>query len=264
MDTVHELLFKLKKYKIDPRVLGRHHSKLKSFTDLKDNMENLKVLDLRETTIKELQSSIGHLKALQSLDLTKCNNLMSFLESICNLRSLKTLSMEGCYNLKGFQDLTKSMENLETVNLSGTAIKELPSSIGHLKALQNLDFSVSKNLVNLPESISNLRSLETLNVGTCSNLKGFPDLKDGMKTLVTLNLSEIAIKELPPSIGHLKALEILDLSNCKNLVSLLECICDLRSLGFVHVEGCSKLEGLKVYLNDDTHKACRILEPGVI
>ena len=64
------------------------------------------------------------------------------------------------------------MKNLKMLDLSKTAIKDLPSSIGHLQALENLDLSGCEDLESLPVSICNLSSLQTLNVNNCQKLEG--------------------------------------------------------------------------------------------
>ncbi|XP_034675526.1 disease resistance protein RPV1-like isoform X3 [Vitis riparia] len=249
-------------------------SNLKGFPEIKDDMENLKRLDLTETGIEELPFSIGRLKALQHLDLSFCKSLRSLLESICNLSSLETLILVGCSNLKGFPEIKYDMENLKRPDLGRTGIEELPSSIGRLKALQHLDLSYCKslrslsesicnlsslkhldlswcqNLVNLPESICNLSSLKTLILAGCSNLKGFPEIKDDMENLKRLDLGETGIEELPSSIGHLKALQHLDLSRCKSLRSLPESICNLSSLETLILERCSNLKGFPEIKDD--------------
>ncbi|WKA11774.1 hypothetical protein VitviT2T_029242 [Vitis vinifera] len=225
-------------------------SNLRGFPEIKDDMENPKRLDLRFTGIEELPSSIGHLKALPHLDLSNCESLRSLSESICNLSSLETLILTGCSNLKGFPEIKDDMENLKRLDLSFTGIEELPSSIGHLKALQHLDLSKCKSLRSISESICNLSSLETLILAGCSNLKGFPEIKDDMENLKRLYLSFTGIEELPSSIGRLKALQHLDLSYCKSLRSLSESICNLSSLETLILAGCSNLKGFPEIKDD--------------
>ena len=123
------------------------------------------------TSIEELPSSIGRLKALQHLDLSSCKSLRCLSESICNLSSLETLILEGCSYLKGFPEIKDDMENLKELDLSETGIEELPSSIGRLKALKHLNLKCCAELVSLPDSIFNLSSLKTLDVRKCPKLE---------------------------------------------------------------------------------------------
>ena len=73
---------------------------------------------------------------LSSLCLRECKNLESLPSTICELKSLTTLSCSGCSRLKSFPEIPpKGLENLRKLHLDGTAIQELPSSIGSLKGL---------------------------------------------------------------------------------------------------------------------------------
>ena len=83
-------------------------SKLKSFPEIVDMMENLRELYLGRTGIKNLPWSIERLKGVQYLDLAHCENLESLPESICNLRSLKTLLVHNCSKLSKFPDTLRS------------------------------------------------------------------------------------------------------------------------------------------------------------
>ena len=83
-------------------------SKLKSFPEIMDMMENLRELYLGRTGIKNLPWSIERLKGVQYLDLAHCENLESLPESICNLRSLKTLLVHNCSKLSKFPDTLRS------------------------------------------------------------------------------------------------------------------------------------------------------------
>ncbi|RVW33168.1 TMV resistance protein N [Vitis vinifera] len=243
---------------------------LESFPKIKENMSKLREINLSGTAIIEVPSSIEHLNGLEYFNLSGCFNLVSLPRSICNLSSLQTLYLDSCSKLKGFPEMKDNMGNLERLNLRFTAIEELSSSVGHLKALKHLDLSFCKNLVNLPESIFNISSLETLNGSMCLKIKDFPEIKNNMGNLERLDLSFTAIEELPYSIGYLKALKDLDLSYCHNLVNLPESICNLSSLEKLRVRNCPKLQRLEVNLEDGSHilrslnTTCCIIKQGVI
>jgi hypothetical protein len=81
-------------------------------------------------------------------------------------------------------------------------LKELPSSIGQLNALQELDLWGCSNLKELPPSIGQLNALQKLDLQRCFELK-----------------------ELPSSIGELNAFQKLDLLGCSNLKELTSIYC---------------------------------------
>ena len=118
-------------------------SKVKRFSEIKGNMRELRALNLSGTAIMEVPPSIKHLNGLEDLDLGNCHNLVSLPMSICSLRSLKTPKLNKCSKLKSFPEIQDGdMENLRELDLNSTAIEELSSSIGHLKALEFFNFSI--------------------------------------------------------------------------------------------------------------------------
>ncbi|KAG6676631.1 hypothetical protein I3842_15G161700 [Carya illinoinensis] len=65
------------------------------------------------------------------------------------------------------------MKHLGHVDLTGTAIEELPSSIGYITGLGFLDLSSCVKLKCLPSSIHQLRSLGWLDLSDCPNIISF-------------------------------------------------------------------------------------------
>jgi Leucine-rich repeat (LRR) protein len=59
-------------------------------------------------------------------------------------------------------------------------LKELPSSIGQLNALQKLHLCSCKKLEKLPSSIGQLNALQELDLGACSNLKELPSFRENI------------------------------------------------------------------------------------
>ena len=218
-------------------------SRLKSFPEIPPKgFENLRKLQLDETAIQELPSSIRNLKGLQYLNLAYCSNLLSLPETICHLKSLAFLSCQACSQLKSFPEIREVMENLRKLHLDGTAIQGLPSSIQSLKGLQYLNLAYCNNLLSLPETICHLKSLAFLSCWGCSQLKSFPEIQEDMENLRELDLDKTAIEELPTSIQRLHGLQKLHLSNCSNLVNLPDSIFNLRFLNYLNVNPCSKLD----------------------
>ena len=158
---------------------------------------NLEKLILKGyTKLSKIDSSRGDLKHLILLDLTNYKNLSSLPGAICSLTSLKTLTLSGCLKLDNMPMNLGNLEGLEVLDVSGTAIREPPSSIPHLKNLKVLSFQGCNGLSSkswswkkpfnfllmtktpdliglvLP-SISGLSSLTRLNIRNC-NLQAIP------------------------------------------------------------------------------------------
>ncbi|KAJ9676304.1 hypothetical protein PVL29_025028 [Vitis rotundifolia] len=217
-------------------------SRLRSFPEILEDMENLRELHLDGTAIEELPASIRYLRGLQYLNLADCTNLVNLPESLCNLSSLKFLNVSFCTKLEKFPENLRSLQCLEDLSASGTAIEELPSSFEHLQGLQCLKLARCYSLVSLPESICNLSSLRTLDVSFCTKLEKFPENLRSLQCLKRLYASGTAIEELPSSFEHLQGLQCLKLARCDSLVSLPESIFNLSSLRTLDVSFCMKLE----------------------
>ncbi|XP_070665684.1 disease resistance protein RPV1-like [Malus domestica] len=246
-------------------------SKLKAFPENGGNMEGLRELRLDETSVEDLCPSIYSLENLESLSLKQCKKLHSLPSSI-HMRSLQTLNLSGCSNLDNFSEIPEVMNLLE-LNLDETAISELPSSIKNFTGLVTLSLKDCRRLKIFPGSI-HMRSLQVLNVSGCSNLKNFPEFLEGMENLTELNFdwtiftedsstfknltelereqasrrrkivefSGIAIEELPSIIYSLTGLATLTLRYSKDFKSLTSNICQLKSLNYLSLSGCTKFE----------------------
>ncbi|XP_022735042.1 TMV resistance protein N-like isoform X2 [Durio zibethinus] len=90
------------------------------------------------TSLIKVHQSIGLLERLVILNLAECNNLRELPDSICNVRSLETLSVNGCSKLNRLPEHMDKLEGLRKLLANGSAIKQLPISLGLLKNLEEL------------------------------------------------------------------------------------------------------------------------------
>ncbi|CAN6562132.1 unnamed protein product [Malus baccata var. baccata] len=243
-------------------------SNLDKFSEIPEVMNEL---NLDETAISELPSSIKNFTGLVTLSLKDCKRLKILPGSI-HMRSLRALNVSGCSNLKNFPKFLKGTENLTELHLdwtiftvdtstienitateafhreknkfSGIEIEELPSIIYSLTGLSTLTLRYSKDFKSLTSSICQLKSLNYLSLSGCTKFEVFPDILENMERLASLDLDRTSIRELPASIERLQGLVSLNLKNCKSLVYLPDSICNLLSLEWLTLHGCSKLSKL--------------------
>ncbi|KAF5469615.1 hypothetical protein F2P56_013674 [Juglans regia] len=134
---------------------------------------NLMKIDLRFCkNLVEVHDSIGFLDELVNLKLSGCFSLKSFPRRL-QLRSLELLDLGDCSSLQNFPEIECEMKHLRSVDLDGTAIEELPSSIGYLTGLECLELDRCVNLKRLPSSIHQLRSLYEIYLNDCPNIISF-------------------------------------------------------------------------------------------
>ncbi|XP_015572065.1 disease resistance protein RPV1 [Ricinus communis] len=215
-------------------------SKLKRLPWKNMDLKKLKEIDLswssRLTTVPELSRATN----LTCINLSDSKRIRRFPSTI-GLDSLETLNLSDCVKLERFPDVSRSIRFLY---LYGTAIEEVPSSVGCLSRLVSLNLFDCTKLKSLPTSICKIKSLELLCLSGCTNLKHFPEISETMDCLVELYLDGTAIADLPLSVENLKRLSSLSLSNCRNLVCLPESISKLKHLSSLDFSDCPKLEKL--------------------
>ncbi|XP_056165276.1 disease resistance protein RUN1-like [Syzygium oleosum] len=195
-------------------------SSLKELPGEVGELEELKELNLRDSGITKIPTSIDSLKKLEKLIV--CWSLREIPSSIGNLSSLQHLNLENC-----------------------SVLIELPSSIGNLSSLQHLNLAYCHSLIKLPSSIGNLSSLQHLNLEDCDSLRQLPRLIGNLSSLQHLNLTDcVSLIELPSSIGILSSLQHLNLVGCESLRQLPSSIWNLSSLQHLFLWGCKSLREL--------------------
>ncbi|XP_052195825.1 TMV resistance protein N-like isoform X1 [Diospyros lotus] len=248
-------------------------SKLKNVFEVLVFTECLIKLDLDGTCVKELP--VEHLSNLQYISLRDCKKLTSLPSGICGLKFLRHLIVSGCSKLSKLPENLGGLLRLQELRADFTAIKQLPSSIVHLKELIYLSFRRCKGGVTstpwnslfssflIPKEsqdpmgfelppLSSLRSLFILDLRNCNLLEGFlPDDLGSLSCLKYLYLSGTNITSLPTSISNLQRLYVLHLMDCKKLKTLPYLPTNIY---FINASGCTSLEtmqGLRIHNNRD-------------
>ena len=148
-------------------------SRLRSFPEILEDVENLRELRLDGTAIEELPASIQFLKGLGCLNLAGCTNLVNLPESMCNLSSLKMLTVSFCTKLEKFPENLRNLQCLECLlasglNLSMDCFSSRLAGIIQLSKLRVLYLSHCQGLLQVPELPPSLRYLD---VHSCTCLE---------------------------------------------------------------------------------------------
>ncbi|XP_048608004.1 disease resistance-like protein DSC2 isoform X2 [Brassica napus] len=193
--------------------------------------DKLRLLDWRRCPLRIWPSKFSG-KFLVELIMPH-SNFEKLWDGIKPLPCLKRMDLNKSSHLNEIPDLSKAT-SLEILNLSHCrSLLELPSSIGRLISVEELDlrrFSSVEELsdcsglldlsysgigaLELPLSIRTWSCFYRLDMSGLSDLKKFPNVPYSIKTL---ELSYTGIEEIPPCIENLYCLEELTMWKCKNL-----------------------------------------------
>ncbi|KAK4267281.1 hypothetical protein QN277_024081 [Acacia crassicarpa] len=168
------------------------------------------------------------------------SNVEKLWDGVVPLVNLKKFDLRHSQNLLALPDFSTA-NNLESVSVfSCKNLHLVHPSILSLQKLESLDISYCEKLTSLVSDVP-LKSLRALRLASCSRLKKFSVTSENMREL---DLSETAIEELPLSLGCLSQLETFSLWHCKSLKQLPNNLVGLRSLRYLKVTGCMKLQSL--------------------
>ncbi|XP_050369264.1 TMV resistance protein N-like [Argentina anserina] len=174
--------------------LKMQNSKLVRLWDGRQDLPNLKHMDLSDSKNLEKTPDFTGIPNLEELYLDYCEGLVEVHPSIAVNKKLKRLTLYHCINVKRFpskiemdslemlslEDCSKvkilefgeGMKNLSRLWIGGTAAEELPASIEHLVGLTSLNVGNGKSLKSLPgTALFKLKALEELIMFGCPKLK---------------------------------------------------------------------------------------------
>ncbi|XLU99527.1 hypothetical protein S245_013867 [Arachis hypogaea] len=219
---------------------------LEEFSVTSDLLERL---DLSNTGIKKLCSSIGRLHKLVWLNLEGLGleNLPDELSSLKSLKELKISSNESI-NKQKLHVLCSGLQALKILHLKQCdKLCELPDNISFLSQLNELRLDGS-SVEKLPASIKGLQELEILSLKNCCKIQSLPELPPLIKEFWADNCTSLeSVSTLMSFLGKMKGKDtLISLKKCTKLseksVEIIEECAQLIMMNdaFVNASNCYK------------------------
>ncbi|KAG4983714.1 hypothetical protein JHK87_028463 [Glycine soja] len=204
-------------------------------TSLKEfwvSSDSIKGLDLSSTGIEMLDSSIGRLTKLRSLNVEglRHGNLPNELFSLKCLRELRICNCRLAIDKEKLHVLFDGSRSLRVLHLKDCCnLSELPENIG-------------SRVKTLPATIKHLKRLNTLSLKNCRMLESLPELPPNVLEFIATNcrsLRTVSISTLADFALRTGKGIIVSLQNCSNLLESpsLHCIMEdahLATKSIVH------------------------------
>ncbi|QHN76207.1 TMV resistance protein N [Arachis hypogaea] len=195
-------------------------------------------------SLQDVDSSIFSLPKIEELHVSYCTSLKRLCSDNCS-PSLRGLWATGCSNLEEFSIPMMGDHSKIQLCLPSTALNEVPSTIMHLKNLDDFGFNISYSLEKLP-----LNCAQTILLmdpikhedNTCIILSRI------LPTPAFLSLKQLAfykcksLSELPDNIHLLQSLKVLALDGCHVIKSLPKSIKNLEQLIELWIANCEMLQ----------------------
>ena len=188
------------------------------------SLTNLKKLDVSSNKLTGNIPNLGSLINLTYLNISNNNLSGDFYSNISSLSNLEEILLGN--NLGSLTSTNfSSFTNLKSLDLSGFGLTEIPSTLGSLSFLKNLN--VSNNSITQFSNLSELGNLEELNISK-NQLTEIPSEISALAFLKTLDASQNNLTKFS-ALNNITTLEWLSLEN-NNLQNLPTEIATLQNL----------------------------------
>ncbi|XP_058728374.1 receptor like protein 22-like isoform X1 [Vicia villosa] len=177
-------------------------------------LENLSVIILDGNDFSSsVPETFANFKNLTTLSLKSCGLVGTFPQKIFQIGTLSVINLSFNHNLHGSFPDYKTSKSLHEIRVRFTKFSgALPTSIGNLRKLSNLDLCFCQFNGTLPNSLSNLTHLRYLDLSSNSFTGSIPSFDlaknltnpsssqfEGWHNLVKINLSNNSFKGIIPS-----------------------------------------------------------------
>jgi hypothetical protein len=169
--------------------------------------ESIRVLQLRNTTTRGLDSLLPKLRGLTHMALEHCR-LTSLPDAIAYCTQLEQLSLAG-NQLETISPALAACPRLRVLDVSGNRLSVWPEELGECRQLRELNLGRNA-FTRIPDGLCRLPWLARLNMAH-NRVQAFPELPPPA-LLEQLNLSHNHIEELPSAWLGLPRLTSLDIS----------------------------------------------------
>ena len=204
-------------------------NELGTLPDWVGELRQLELLDIDDNHLTQVPQCISELGGLKWLSLAH-NRLTSLPDWLSDLQHLDSLLLGGNHLLTPLPEWLVNLQRLTMLDLSDNQLLELPTTLGKLGRLENLNVGSNK-LTELPEFVLQLTQLSYLDFYE-NNLETLPPWIGRLSSLKSLNVAGNRLKNLPSTLGRLQQLENLEVdgNQIADFPAFLEDLSNLKTL----------------------------------